>query len=53
MTVNVVGNGPFHGGGAIVSVSATHTVGSCTFFSLSRRDNEFAGVGPAAMQMRG
>jgi len=28
VTVNVVGNGPFHGGGAIVTAAATHTVGS-------------------------
>jgi hypothetical protein len=29
VTVNVVGNGPFHGGGAIAAASATHTAGTC------------------------
>ena len=52
VVVNVVGNGPFHGGGAIVSASATHAVGSCTFF-CQQTDSEFAGLGPVAMQMRG
>jgi hypothetical protein len=52
VTVNVVGNGPFHGGGAIVTASATHSVGSCTFF-CQITDTESAAVGPVGAQLRG
>ena len=46
VTVNVVGNGPFHGGGAIREQRRRrHTVGFVHRSSASRPTTEFAGVG--------
>jgi hypothetical protein len=52
VNVNVVGNGPFHGGGAIVTAAATHSVGFCSFF-CQITDTETAAIGPMGAQLRG
>jgi hypothetical protein len=52
VTVKIVGSGPFHGGKAIATASATHTVGTCSFF-CSPTDTESGVVGPSGVNVRG
>ena len=52
LNVKIVGSGPFHGGGAIVSASASHAVGSCTFFCTTTA-SESASPGPTPVNLRG
>jgi hypothetical protein len=52
--VPVQGNGPFHGGGAIVSASTSHSVGTCFFPGFCSTDAfESGSVGPTGVNFRG
>ena len=54
LTIHVLGNGTFHGGGAILTASAFHSVGTCVFQGFCQSSgNESASVGPVGIQLRG
>jgi hypothetical protein len=52
VAVSAVGNGPFHGGGAVASASAGHSVGTCTFFCTSTAF-ENGSTGQIAVNLKG
>ncbi len=51
VTVQILGNGVFRAGGAIVSASALHTVGSCNGF-CSSDGSESVSVGPMGVRFK-
>jgi hypothetical protein len=54
VTVNAVGNAPFHGGKAIMAASGSHVVGICFAPGFCQQtDNEFGGTGPIPVSLRG
>src|SRR5262249_14279191 len=54
LTLQDLGNSTFHGGGAILTASAFHSVGICIFQDFCQSSgNESASVGPVAVQLRG
>jgi hypothetical protein len=54
VTLQVLGSGPFHGGGAIISVTAAHSVGTCIFPGYCPADaSESASVGPMGVNLQG
>jgi hypothetical protein len=52
VVVRATGNGPFHGGGAVASASAGHSVGTCTFFCTSTAF-ENGSTGQVAVNVKG
>jgi hypothetical protein len=54
LTVQVLGNATFRGGGAILTASASHSVGTCIFQGFCQSSgNESASVGPVGVPLRG
>jgi hypothetical protein len=54
VTVPVQGTGPFHGGGAVVSVSTYHSVGTCYFPGYCPPTAyEQGSIGPIAVSLKG
>ena len=54
VTVPVQGNGPFHGGGAIISVSTFHSVGTCFVPGFCQSDGSESGsTGPMGVNLQG
>jgi len=52
--VTVVGDGPFHGGGAVAFVSFEHEVGTCTSpFGCQVTASDSGTFGPAGVRLRG
>ena len=56
ITVNVLpdrGSRPFHGGAAIITVDASHSAGTCEFFSCQVTGSDDAEVGPSSITIKG